>query len=149
MQFVEIVTKPWGWEKWVVPGFPNFPYVLKQICTKAPSKCSVHVHLKKQESNLVLSGRAIVSMSLVPMDVKTFAAGKMTEKEVQEIIAAMSTREVKIGDVFHVFPGWVHQVEALEDLLTIEVSTSEVDDVYRLQDASGRGHGRIESEHVK
>ena len=45
-------------------------------------------------------------------------------------------------------PGELHRVIARRDYTAIEVSTPELDDVIRWQDDTGRGHGRIESEHA-
>ena len=45
-------------------------------------------------------------------------------------------------------PGELHRVIARCDYTAIEVSTPELDDVIRWQDDTGRGHGRIESEHT-
>ena len=51
--------------------------------------------------------------------------------------------EITAGDCFRFRPRTVHRVRALEDTLVIEVSTPEVDDVVRLEDAYGR-EGTIE-----
>ena len=42
------------------------------------------------------------------------------------------------GFAFHYRPGTVHRVTALEDTTIIEVSTPQLDDVVRLEDAYGR-----------
>ena len=42
-----------------------------------------------------------------------------------------------------------HRIIDKTDVFLQEVSTPDVDDVIRLQDDSGRGHGRIESEHKR
>jgi quercetin dioxygenase-like cupin family protein len=42
------------------------------------------------------------------------------------------------GDAFHVTPGTRHRMIALEDTDIFEVSTTELDDVVRLEDAYGR-----------
>ena len=51
--------------------------------------------------------------------------------------------------MIHIKPGIVHRVEAIDDLLLIEASTVELDDIFRLEDDSGRQHGRIEKEHSR
>ena len=60
-----------------------------------------------------------------------------------------SLQEIKLsrGTVFHIKPGYIHRVIALTDLLMIEASTLELDDVFRLQDDANRSHGKIDSEH--
>ncbi len=42
------------------------------------------------------------------------------------------------GQSFRIMPGTVHQMEAVTDCDVLEVSTSEIDDVVRLQDRYGR-----------
>ena len=42
------------------------------------------------------------------------------------------------GGAFHYRPGTVHRVTALEDTTILEVSTPQLDDVVRLEDAYGR-----------
>ena len=42
------------------------------------------------------------------------------------------------GYAFHYRPGTVHRVTALEDTTILEVSTPQLDDVVRLEDAYGR-----------
>jgi quercetin dioxygenase-like cupin family protein len=41
------------------------------------------------------------------------------------------------GERFHVTPGTVHRMTAIEDCDVIEVSTPELDDVVRLEDRYG------------
>lgn len=131
----KIVNKPWGKEIWIAYP-PEHPYVMKKIYTKAGYRSSVHVHRKKMETNYVISGSALVSVSK-PIDLKE--NNRIPEMEISEVVA---------GSIFHINPNQVHRVEALEDLITIEVSTTEVDDVIRLSDDTGRKDGRIESEHT-
>ena len=40
-----------------------------------------------------------------------------------------------------------HRIITLEDVILLESSTPEVDDVIRIEDDTLRGDGRIESEH--
>jgi quercetin dioxygenase-like cupin family protein len=42
------------------------------------------------------------------------------------------------GAAFHYRPGTVHRVTAIEDTTILEVSTTQLDDVVRLEDAYGR-----------
>ena len=51
--------------------------------------------------------------------------------------------EIQAGDCFRFRPQTVHRLRATEDTLIIEVSTPEIDDVVRLEDAYGR-EGTIE-----
>jgi quercetin dioxygenase-like cupin family protein len=46
--------------------------------------------------------------------------------------------EMKPGDSFHCPPGTVHRMVGRTDVRVFEVSTPELDDVVRLEDAYGR-----------
>ncbi|KKN78500.1 hypothetical protein LCGC14_0350320 [marine sediment metagenome] len=116
---MKIVNKPWGYEKWLHEG----KYVLKEIFIKKGFKTSLQYHKKKTETNYIIRGKAKLQWSIVGYEIK------------------------KKGDYFHVNPNEAHRVEALTDLLMIEASTPEVDDIVRLEDDYDRGNGRIDSEH--
>ena len=45
-------------------------------------------------------------------------------------------------------PFYVHSILAVTDITLIESSTLDLDDVFRLFDETGRGHGKINSEHL-
>jgi mannose-6-phosphate isomerase len=45
---------------------------------------------------------------------------------------------ITAGATFHFTPGTVHRVTAIEDTTILEVSTTQLDDVVRLEDAYGR-----------
>ena len=147
MPQVKLVDKPWGWERWIADGSPTFRYALKELFIKAPHKTSIQVHKDKQETNYIQRGRGILHYSLAPIDVEAYLRGRYTEDELSEMINSLERRELLPGTVFHIFPEFIHRVEAVEDLLMIESSTIELDDVVRLKDDAGRGHGRIASEH--
>ena len=46
---VKVVIKPWGYEKWIAPGKPNFKYALKEIYLKKGKKSSLQFHKKKKK----------------------------------------------------------------------------------------------------
>ena len=71
----------------------------------------------------------------------------MTTKQVEEYESTFEIIELTEGVIFDVHPSYVHRVIAITDLEFIETSTTELDDVYRLQDDHGRTHGRISYEH--
>ena len=64
-----------------------------------------------------------------PRELELGEAGEAVLKE--EVIGA--------GAAFHYPPGTVHRVTAIEDTTILEVSTPQLDDVVRLEDAYGRG----------
>lgn len=145
---VKTVNKPWGWERWIAEGGPEFPYALKEIFIKAPYKSSIQVHRDKQETNYVQRGRGILHYSERPIDIVRYLKGGYTQEELTDFINGLKKRQFSSGTVFHILPGFVHRVEAVEDLTMIETSTVHLDDIYRLDDDFLRGHGRIKKEHI-
>ena len=109
------VDKPWGWE---LVWAETERYAGKLLFVRAGESLSLQVHEVKDESWLVRDGRARLELGAI--------GGELTE------------REIAAGDAFHFPPGTVHRLTALEDTLVIEVSTPQLDDVVRLEDAYGR-----------
>ena len=110
------VDKPWGHELiWAETG----QYVGKILFVKAGESLSLQFHRVKDESWLVQGGRAKLELG---------SAGETMLKE--EVVGA--------GATFHFRPGTVHRLTALEDTTIVEVSTTELDDVVRLEDRYGR-----------
>ena len=109
------VDKPWGWE---LVWAETESYAGKLLFVRAGESLSLQVHEVKDESWLVRDGRARLELGAV--------GGELTE------------REIAAGDAFRFPPGTVHRLTALEDTLVIEVSTPQLDDVVRLEDAYGR-----------
>ena len=110
------VDKPWGYELiWA----ETETYVGKVLFVRAGESLSLQFHREKDESWLVQSGRAKLELG---------ALGEKVLKE--EVIGA--------GAAFHYPPGTVHRVTAIEDTTILEVSTTQLDDVVRLEDAYGR-----------
>jgi len=113
---VKKVEKPWGYELiWALTDV----YCGKVLFVKAGYSLSLQFHREKDESWLVQSGRAKLELGEV---------GEPVLKE--EVISA--------GAAFHYTPGTVHRVTAIEDTTILEVSTPQLDDVVRLEDAYGR-----------
>ena len=52
--------------------------------------------------------------------------------------AVLKAEVIAAGACFRFRPGTVHRVTALEDTTILEVSTPQLDDVVRLEDAYGR-----------
>jgi hypothetical protein len=82
-----------------------------------------------------------------PLDIAKFLEQGMTSRQVEAYEYTFERIELKAGVVFNVQPGYVHRVIADTDLEFMETSTTELDDVIRLQDDAGRTHGRISYEH--
>jgi mannose-6-phosphate isomerase-like protein (cupin superfamily) len=110
------VDKPWGHELiWALTR----DYCGKLLVVNAGHSLSLQFHREKDESWLVQSGRAKLELS---------RAGDAVLKE--EVVGP--------GAAFRFVPGTVHRVTALEDTTILEVSTPQLDDIVRLEDAYGR-----------
>ena len=110
------VEKPWGWELiWAHAE----AYVGKVLFVRAGESLSLQFHREKDESWYVESGRAKLEL------------GDTGD-------AILNTEVVAAGASFRFRPGTVHRVTALEDTTILEVSTPQLDDVVRLEDAYGR-----------
>ena len=144
---IRTVTKPWGYEKWISDGAPDFKYVLKEIFYRSPFRTSIQVHKFKEEPHYVLSGRGTLFYSQEIFDAEKYEKGDYTQDEVKKFILELKKEEITTGKVIHIKPGCIHRIESLEDLTIIESSTIELDDIIRLEDDTGRKNGRIESEH--
>jgi mannose-6-phosphate isomerase len=113
---VEVLTvpKPWGHETiWA----HSDRYVGKILHINAGHALSVQYHNRKDETVHLLSGELIYRVKL----------GDTLEE-------VMLTK----GQSFRITPGTVHQMEAVTDCDVLEASTSELDDVVRLEDRYGR-----------
>ena len=140
------VTKHWGHEIWIADGLST-PYALKRIMFKAGNRTSLQVHQYKIETAYVLSGTGIMYKSKEKLDIEQYLLKGMSEKEVEEYELTFDVVELYEGVSWDIVPGYVHRVVAITDLETIEASTTELDDVIRLQDDKNRKHGKIEDEH--
>ena len=127
------VDKPWGYEYWITGAHPKNDIVLKYIHIKQGTKTSLQVHQKKYESNFLVKGKAIFRYSE-----EVFS----TKKEYPIL-----EKEINSSTVIDVAPLGIHQLESTSDIFLLEASTNHLDDVIRLKDDTGRGDGKIESEH--
>ncbi len=143
---MKLVTKHWGHELWIADG-TSTPYASKRILFKAGNRTSLQVHEYKIETNYVLSGTGILHKSKEPLNIQNFLKAGMTPTQVEEYESTFDVIELTEGVIFNVSPGYVHRVIATTDLEFMETSTTELDDVIRLQDDAGRTHGKIAYEH--
>ena len=113
---VKKVEKPWGHELiWAL----SEAYCGKVLFVKAGAALSLQFHNEKDESWLVQSGRAKLELG--------DAGQRLLHEEV-----------IGPGSAFRYRPGTVHRVTAIEDTTIIEVSTTQLDDIVRLEDLYGR-----------
>jgi mannose-6-phosphate isomerase len=110
------VDKPWGHELiWALTD----TYCGKLLFVKAGHSLSLQFHREKDEAWLIQSGRARLELG---------EAGD----------SVLNAEIVGPGAAFHYAPGTVHRVTAIEDTTILEVSTPQLEDVVRLEDAYGR-----------
>ena len=142
------VKKPWGYERWISDGEPNFKYVLKEIFFRSTFRTSTQVHKFKEETNYILSGKGILFYSEENFDVDKYENNEYSKEDISKFLSGLKKQELTKGKVVHVKPGCIHRIESLEDLTIIESSTIELDDVIRLEDDTDRPNGKIKSEHL-
>jgi quercetin dioxygenase-like cupin family protein len=107
---VLVVEKPWGKEIWLCV---EKEYAGKILEIKKGCRTSLQYHNKKKESMYVLKGVL-----------------KITYPDGEKVL--------NVGQSVTMLPGDKHRLCAVEDLILIEVSTPELDDVVRLEDDHGR-----------
>lgn len=147
IQNPKIVTKPWGSELWIADGVRT-PYALKRIEFKEGFRSSLQVHKYKFETNYVLSGTGILQIRDERFNCDEYLASPKQSILLDEALHTLRDIQIRPGDVIDVKPGQIHRVIAITDLVFIEASTKELDDVIRLADDASRGHGKIQSEHA-
>ena len=107
-----VTEKPWGSEL-LLRNTPT--YVVKILRVRAGCRLSLQYHEVKRETLLLGSGRALLEIHL-------------GDQVIQH----------SLDEAVEVAPGTAHRVVALEDSEIVEVSTTELDDVVRLEDDYGR-----------
>lgn len=106
------IDKPWGYElHWVPDGLP---YMAKVLCINAGQRLSLQLHDQKQESYLLIEGRATL--------------------EWQDQRGTMVTTELRPGMGYRTAVGQKHRLTALTDCRIVEASTPEVGTTWRLED---------------
>jgi mannose-6-phosphate isomerase-like protein (cupin superfamily) len=108
------VDKPWGHE---IVWAETDRYVGKVLHIAKGQRLSRQYHVKKDETFFVQTGTMHLEVGQGP-DTKIIEMGP--------------------GQAFHCTPHTVHRMIAVTDVDVIEVSTPELDDVVRLEDAYGR-----------
>ena len=114
MASAQRVEKPWGHE---IIWARTDRYVGKLLHIRQGHKLSLQYHHRKDETIYLQTGRLLF---------------------VVDEGAGLKEQEMKPGDAFHIRPMMKHRMVALTDCDIFEVSTPELDDVVRLEDAYGR-----------
>jgi mannose-6-phosphate isomerase len=113
---VNRVEKPWGFEEHfaLVPG----KYCGKALHVQAGCALSLQYHEQKEETVAVQSGRLLFEVGGPEGPLESF--------------------ELLPGEAIHILPGTRHRMTALVDTVVLEASTTELDDVVRMEDRYGR-----------
>ena len=109
------VEKPWGHEEIFAE---TKDYVGKILFVRQGEALSLQYHEVKEETLRVLEG----TLDLV------------TGADVEHL----ENHRIGPETVFHIPPGTLHRMVAVTDCLLLEVSTTHLDDVVRLEDRYGR-----------
>ena len=109
------VDKPWGHEEIFAE---TGKYVGKILFIRQGEALSLQYHEVKEETLRVLDGE----LELV--------AGADLED--------LTSHRIGPETIFHIPPGTLHRMVAVTDCRLLEVSTTEIDDVVRLEDRYGR-----------
>lgn len=144
---IKKVTKPWGYELWIASSHTNSKFAMKEIFINSGHKTSFQFHESKEECAIILSGEGTLLLSEKKIDVNKFKSGQYNDSELKDIIKNLNSLRISKGSTMQIKPGYVHSIIAVTDIKLIESSTLELDDVFRLFDQTGRGHGKINSEH--
>lgn len=112
LPYVKRVEKPWGYELHLVPD--NYPYMMKIMHVDAGKRMSLQIHDTKQESWLVVKGRAAA----------------IWENEKGELIET----ELEPGKGYSALVGQRHRLKGITDTDIVETSTPELGTTWRLED---------------
>ena len=109
------VEKPWGHELiWAETD----GYVGKVLHVRAGETLSLQFHREKDETIHVLRGR--LKLTVGPAE------------------TALSELVLGAGEGYHIPPGTIHRMEALDECDVLEASTPHLEDLVRLEDRYGR-----------
>jgi quercetin dioxygenase-like cupin family protein len=109
---MKVVSKGWGFEKWIVN---NNEYCGKLLYLIKDKRCSWHYHILKDETFYIQNGKILLKY----LDEDNYDIAK-------EIVLSR-------GDNFHIPRNLRHQMIAIEDTELFEFSTPHMDeDSYRI-----------------
>jgi mannose-6-phosphate isomerase len=110
------VEKPWGYELHF--ALVDGTYCGKVLHVNRGHALSLQYHERKEETICVQTGRLLFEVGAGNDDLESF--------------------ELLPNESVHIRPGVRHRMTAIEDTDVLEASTTELDDVVRLQDRYGR-----------
>ena len=111
---IQRVDKPWGHE---IIWARTEDYIGKKLFIRKGHKLSLQYHNEKEETIYLHSGEMLFTV---------------------EQDGRLVVKTLRPGDEHHIPRGTRHRMEAVQDCVVFEVSTPQLDDVVRLEDAYGR-----------
>lgn len=112
---VTMAVRPWGREEQLV--LASGKYLLKRLTIRKGCKGGLQYHRLKDECGYILSGKLRLVLDDGSGSLSSYIMGP--------------------GEFFHFPPGLVHQEEALEDCIILEVTTPHANDRVRVEDKYG------------
>jgi mannose-6-phosphate isomerase-like protein (cupin superfamily) len=112
---MKIIDKPWGKEELLEI---NDHYMVKKLTMWKGHRCSLQYHKQKKETIYVLSGQ-----------LKIYSGSSENE---------LAVKIYGPNETITLLPGTIHRMEGLEDCVYLEASTSQMEDVVRIQDDYNR-----------
>lgn len=106
IDYVTVINKSWG-KEYLLDITPT--YAMKRLCVDAGKNISLQYHKKKRETWHIVKGTGLVKIH-------------------DEI------HEVNVGNTITIPVGTIHQIKAITDLVIIESSTIELDDIVRIRE---------------
>ena len=107
---MQVTVKPWGKEEILET---NEHYTVKRIWMNKGCQCSLQKHSEKKETFVLIEG-------------------------LMQFTHNGKTRTLHAGKFATIEPGEVHRMAAMTNIVYLECSTSQLDDVVRLSDLYGR-----------
>ena len=132
-QDAKVVVKPWGREVWINfrkgenIGDEDKKYIMKKLYIQKGTKTSFQYHIDKVETNFLIEGSV--------------------EAWFEDKKGHIDIKVLESGSIWTIPAGIKHRIVTLEDIILMESSSQEVDDVIRIEDDTLRGDGRIQDEH--
>lgn len=114
--FIKRVDKPWGYE--LIFTDEGLPYTGKLMHINAGKRLSLQVHDKKQETQILISGKC--------------------NSIIENVNGEMETIEMIPQQGYTMMVGQKHRLQAVKDSDVFEVSTPEIGNTYRLEDDYSR-----------
>tara|TARA_Y100000590_G_scaffold169661_1_gene194246 strand:- start:95 stop:856 length:762 start_codon:yes stop_codon:yes gene_type:complete len=140
---IKKVIKPWGYEKWI--SWFKHHHVLKEIYMTKGEKCSLQFHRHKYETNIIVKGSAKLLKGIIIKDnLKEHEA--LDEYNKRKDLKKFF-KKAETGFYWSNVPNEIHRVFSIDDYISYETSTPELDDVIRIKDDTMRASGLILSEH--